>query len=701
MNISLKWLNQLLDRPVTADEADAALTGAGFPIESRTARPGGDVMLDVEVTSNRGDCLSHLGCAREVAAGTGRALKPGAFSPPERAGGSTSSAFTLENRIPGDCPTFTVHIIRGARVGPSPAWLAELLEAVGQRPISNAVDVTNWLTLGLGNPAHVFDLGRLAGAKLIVRHAAGGEEIATLDGKRRTLTAGEMAIFDGERAQSLAGVIGGADSEVDVSTTDIVLEVATWNPSLVRAAARRLNIRTDASHRFERIVHPATCLPAARLAAALLCEVTGGALMEGEIVAGAPIPASAPIRLRPARARSVIGIEIPATEMTDLLGRHEIAVKADGEDLLCTPPAHRPDLTAEIDLIEEVARTKGFDAIGVHDVLPVRIGHPQESERSAREMSRVLTGLGFFETVTFSFVSPRQAEMFLPADLETVGVDEQRRPGEPTLRPSALASLLRCRKANLDARNQQPGGMRLYEVAAAYAQRAGSSSGRGGAAGETVERRNLSLLMDVPGVAPGRQAKPDQIQVGIRQLRGAIEALAAALAGPEAKVAVKPCSPPARGWDPGACGTVTINGRHAGALGAIGPAGLRLFDLDLPVIGAEIGIEPLIAGYPPKALAHALPAFPGIERDLSLVVAEQTLWAEIAAAVDATPLERLEGFEFVGAYRGTQIGPQKKSVTLRLRFRDPARTLRHDEVDPQVGLLVGALSERLGAELRA
>src|SRR5690606_3339470 len=162
-----------------------------------------------------------------------------------------SSAFTLENRIPGDCPTFTVHLIRAAKIGPSPAWLAELLEAVGQRPISNAVDVTNWLNLELGNPAHVFDLGRLADSKLVVRHAAGGETLNTLDGRKRTLAAGEMAIFDGERPQSLAGVIGGADSEVDVSTTDIVLEVATWNPAMVRRAARHHNVRTEAGHRFE------------------------------------------------------------------------------------------------------------------------------------------------------------------------------------------------------------------------------------------------------------------------------------------------------------------------------------------------------------------------------------------------------------------------------------------------------------------
>ncbi|MFG0286154.1 MAG: phenylalanine--tRNA ligase subunit beta [Phycisphaerales bacterium JB039] len=693
MDISLKWLNQLLDRPVTADEADAALTAAGFPIESRTERPGGDIMLDVEVTSNRGDCLSHLGCAREVAAVTGRRLKVRDLPEPPRSKERASGIFTLENRIPQDCPTFTVHIIRGARVGQSPAWLCELLEAVDQRPISNAVDVTNWLTLEIGNPAHVFDLKKLAGSKLIVRHADGGEKLNTLDDKQRTLAAGEMVIYDGQRPQSLAGVIGGADSEVDESTTDIVLEVATWNPAMVRSAARRLNIRTDASHRFERIVHPATCLPAARLAAAMLCELTGGTLLEGEIVAGAPIPEPAPIRLRPARARAMIGVDIPATEMNELLESHEIAVRAEGEDLLCTPPAHRPDLVREIDLIEEVARTKGFDAIPVHDRMLVRIGHPQESERAAREMARVLTGLGFHETVTFSFVTPEQAQMFMPPGLEAVGVDDERRGGEPTLRPSAIASLLRCRKANLDAQSEQPGGLRLYEIAAAYAQVAGRE--------ETVEHRNLSLLMDVPGVAPGKQAKQEQLQQAVRLLRGSIEALATALAGPAAAVEVTPCAPSSPAWADGAHGQVTLDGRHIGVLGVIGPQALRLFDLDIPVVCADLSVEALCAAFPPKALAHALPAFPGIERDLSLIVDEQMAWADVASAVRDTPLEQLEDFEFVGTYRGAQVGARRKSVTLRLRFRDPARTLRHEEVDPQIEALVTRLGERLGATLRA
>ncbi|VAX42691.1 Phenylalanyl-tRNA synthetase beta chain, partial [hydrothermal vent metagenome] len=414
MNCFIPWLNRYLSPgDVTPEEADRLLTAAGFPIEDETALDSGAVVLDVEITSNRGDCLSHLGLAREVAAGSGRRLVAPEWADPPRTAGPIAKALTLRNETPEVCPRFTAQVLKGVKVGPSPAWLVELLEAIGQRPINNVVDVTNFLTFELGHPCHVFDLDKLAGQSLIIRWAHKGEKLRTLDGKDRTLLPTELVVADAERAQSLAGVIGGAESEVDDSTTGVVLEMATWDPVTIRNAARRMAIRTDAAHRFERTVDPREIDFAARRAAALLVELTGGELCEGMLSEGQEPAPRTVVELRTSRAREIIGTEIPDAEQADLLSRIEIGVETPSPGRLrCEIPPFRHDLSREIDLIEEVARLKGFDAIPILDRMPIVARHPQESERAVTAIGTILSGLGFYETVTISFVSKQAAGPF-------------------------------------------------------------------------------------------------------------------------------------------------------------------------------------------------------------------------------------------------------------------------------------------------
>ncbi|MEL7472736.1 MAG: phenylalanine--tRNA ligase subunit beta, partial [Planctomycetota bacterium] len=504
MDISLRWMNDYLEPgDVTAEEAERLLTDAGFPIEAVTPLDDGDTLLDVEVTSNRGDCLSHVGVAREVAASP-RASKVRALRVPRggrdgaepiRAGGPVGERLTLENATPHVCPRFTAQVIRGVKVGASPDWLVQRLESVGQRSINNVVDITNWLTFELGHPSHVFDLAKLAGHKLVVRWAREGETLATLDGERRTLCPKCLVVADAERATSLAGVIGGLDSEVTDATVDVVLEVATWDPRTVRDQARRHKVRTDASHRFERIVDARMLEWAATRAAALLLEVAGGELCEGMLVEGRGDEPPTAITLRPERCRRILGAEVGDEQIASYLSAHEINVDRDGGVLRCQPPAFRPDLTREIDLIEEVARTHGYDAIPIAERLPMVAAHPQEGERAMREIASVLTGLGYFETVTFSFVRPEEAELWRDASLKAIAVDDERRGAEPSLRPSALPSLLRCRKANQDGRVEQPGGVRLFEATAVFAETE---------QGASKERRTLTLLSDVAGTGVKR-----------------------------------------------------------------------------------------------------------------------------------------------------------------------------------------------------
>lgn len=708
MNAGLQWLNRYLNPPtLTAEQAEEALIGAGFEIESHEPLAGGDVRLDVALTSNRGDCLCHTGLAREIASKTGRRLAMPAWSDPPATAGPVSSIFSLDNQVPSDCPHFTARVIRGVKVGPSPAWLVRALESVGQRSINNIVDVTNFLNFELGHPSHVFDLKKLAGAKLIIRWARDGEPLTTLDGKKRTLRPDELVVADADRAQSLAGVIGGHDSEVDDSTTDVVLEVATWMPTTVRRAARRHGIRTDASHRFERGVTPLLLDHASRRAAALIVELAGGKLCEGVLAQGAPLPQQYRVQFRPQRVRDLLGIHIPTDEMARIFNALEIEVEPigrAGEVMLCTIPAFRGDLTREIDLVEEVARTKGLDSIPITERLSVVVKPPQPIERAKRELAGLLTGLGFYETVTFSFIAPGQAKAFIPAGLAPLGVDDERRAAEPTLRPSIIPSLLACRRSNQHGQVHVPGGVRFFETASVFAERAESAASSNASpaarAQLTYEQRRLALLADVPGT--GRRRSTAERQAGVRIVRGGLENAVRLLGGAKARLDFTPCTPDLAAFDAHAHAAVLLDGHRIGSIGLIAEAVQKEFDLDGPVVAAEVALEPLLALYPPKARLVPLPEFPGIERDLSPVVPDSVTWAAVSGLIEQARLERLERWSFVGAFRDSQkLGPGKKALTLRLAFRDPARTLRAEEVEPQVARLVERLRAELGAEMRA
>ncbi|MCB9845548.1 MAG: phenylalanine--tRNA ligase subunit beta [Phycisphaeraceae bacterium] len=699
MNISLRWINDLLSPGnVTPDELEHVLTGAGFPLESAESLPDGDTLFDVEITSNRGDCFSHLGLAREIAASTmaseARVLKPISQQASPRVA-RDAFPWSLENRVPQLCPRFTAQIIRGVTVGPSPRWLVERLEAVGQRSINNVVDVTNFLLLGLGQPAHVFDLDTLAGQRLVIRHANEGEPLTTLDGERRKLKSCELVVADGTRAQSLAGVIGGLDSAVTASTRNVVLELACWDPVTIRAVARRLNIRTDSSVRFERGVDPRTIDEPAIAGAAMIAQLTGGECLDVWLDQGRPSEPLRVVSLRPSRCARILGYQIDSMECAGLLVRLGIAVAHSFEDRIdCTIPAARGDLEREIDLIEEVGRVKGLDAVPVHERVSTRIASPQSSERARALASSLLTGLGFYEAVTFSFTSPGRATAFLPARAEVIAVDDQRRKEEPSLRPSVIIGLLACRRANQDAQARQPGGVRLFERAPTYWEDA--------RAGGSVEGRRLALLADVDG--SGSKRSLEDRQRAVRVIRGAVECLLRNLGGDGVSLEVEPCDPPAPAWRVGAtarvyatCATTKV---PLGVMGEIAPETLAQYDISVPQAAAELDADALEGLFPPAPGLIDLPTFPPIERDLSLLLAESTPWADVIRRIEDAGGTRLERTDHVTTYRGKQVPAGRKSVTVRLTFRDRDRTLRHEEVDEQVARVVEALRSGLGAEIR-
>ena len=671
MKISLKWLNSYLDRSIDAAEAERVLTNIGFPLESIEPL-GDDAALDVEITSNRPDCLSHIGIARELSAATGRKL----VEPPANlveSGPPVESLTSVENHEPQLCPLYTARVITGVKVGPSPAWLADRLIAVGLRPVNNVVDVTNYVLYETGQPLHAFDLARLGGRRIVVRRAGAGEPFTAIDGTKHALRPDMLVIADAGAPQAIAGVMGGADSEVTQRTTDVLIESARFDPLSVRTASRTLKLSSDSSYRFERGIDPAGVERANRRAAALILELAGGRLAGGAIFAPClyrHVPRL--VRMRPDRCNALLGFDLPAELMVQWLAALGLCPLLEGDAINCTIPPHRLDLKREVDLIEEIARLHGFDHIPVEPKMKIIAQRPQRSVQARQAVARLLTAHGYFETITFSFVAPRYAQPFL-GDLQLVNVDEEKKKAEPALRPSVLPSLLACRKANQDVGNR---GVRLFEAARTFAQREAY-----------VESRRLALLADADHADH------------LRAMRGTIEELLAGL-GLEGRVAIRTGA--ARAWaEPVAELVDTADGdRVIGAYGPATPQILKLFDLQTPVALAELDYEALVSAYPPRPSPGALPRFPAVGRDLSLNVAEPTSWQAIETTIAQVRPALLERVEFVTVYRGKPIPAGRKSVTLRMTFRDPARTLKHEEVNAQVDAVISAVTGELGAEVR-
>jgi len=674
MKVSLHWINRYLDKPVDADEAEQLLTRVGFPIESRETSGGGD-LLDVEVTSNRSDCLCHVGVARELAAAGERTLKEPAVTLP--AGTTPVEQLTsLVNDARDLCPCYTARVVTGVKIGPSPAWLADALKAIGLRPVNNVVDVTNFVLMELGQPLHAFDLAKLAERRIVVRRAGKGESFTAIDGSKHALAADMLVIADAQKPVAIAGVMGGLDSEVSGKTTDILLESAAFEPLSIRTTSRALKLASDSSYRFERGIDPRKVAQAGERAAQLILEVAGGTLADGVVVAGSLDIEPKRVTLRPARCSALLGEEIPAEEQGKYLRRLGLMPQSSGNSgnsgdsgdsgggrIICTVPTFRLDLRREVDLIEEIARSRGLNNLPKRDRIGVVVRPVQASVAGRRELDAVLVAHGYHETVTPTLVPPEAARAFAPGkDSTLLSVDPSRRKADPILRPSVVPSLLACRKLNQDRGNAD---VKLYEVASVWPN------------GE--ERRVVALLAD----AADRAA-------ALRAMKGAITELVERLGSAPA---FEPTDDPRYE----AAATVALGGAPRGVVGVL-PAGT--FDLQTPVVAAEVELAALLATYPPARRVGDLPRFPGIERDLSVVVDEAVAWRDIEAAVRGTKPAMLESLTFLGVYRGKPIEKGRKSVSFRLLFRDPAGTLTHESVDPQVASAVKALKHAVGAELR-
>jgi phenylalanyl-tRNA synthetase beta chain len=669
MKISLKWLADHLGGPLEPHLLGDALTHGGLPVEVFEKR-GDDDVIDVEVTSNRGDCLSHIGVARELGALLNRPtqeLPASAFAAPS----ASVSTATVRVDEPDLCPFYSALVIRNVKVGPSPQWMVNRLESIGLRSINNVVDITNYVMFEMGQPLHAFDYDQLSGGTIIVRRAIAGEKLASLDGKLHTLTPDMLVIADAQKPAALAGIMGGQQSEVAAKTTTILLEAARFEPLIVRKTARALAIKSDSSYRFERGIDHTLPPKASLRAAKLICDLAGGEVAGKLIEAGKAAAGPKTLSLRFSKLNQVLGIDIPPDEVMAAFSRLQFAATAHADHVEVTVPSWRLDINIEVDLVEEVARIIGYARIPMRDEISIRLQPVDPSLRTIRTIRDTLVAAGFYEAVTFSFVSDLLAKDFQPA--EAAGLpraDAAVRKADAHLRPSILPGLLEA-----VARNDNNGNpdSKLFEIGSTFWLNR---------EGKIEERRRVGCI----GTSD------------LRAVRGAVEVILSRL---DANLSVNIIPDQRAGFAAGTSGRIEWGGQQLGWIGIVdGGVSAKLSIAQSPA-AAELDLPILIARTQPVAQLKPLPKFPPVSRDLSLVVKDNVRYERLETLIHNQKLAYLEEVEYLTTYRGKPLEKGTKSLTVKLVFRAPDRTLTGDEVEVDVRQIIDAAVGELGASLRA
>jgi phenylalanyl-tRNA synthetase beta chain len=665
------------------DHSGILILSSGKPGDPLTSVIPSLAIMEAEITSNRPDCMGHLGVARELAAGLDRPMERdfmpaflGTADPPGR------DLVKVSIDDPELCSRYIGGVVTGVKVGPSPEWLQRRLRACGVRPINNVVDITNYVLLEYAQPLHVFDLAKLDGNEIRVRRAKAGETLLCLDGIERELTSEMLVIADAEKPVAIAGVIGGEESAVTEGTTDVLLEAATFSGPSVRQTARELGIRTEASARFEKGLPAELAQAGARRAAALLAELAGGTVHR-EWADVYPRPQEpVRIRLKPWLIDEVLGVHVPLEDSEGILMRlgFHVRVLGDGEwDVL--PPVFRLDVTIPEDLVEEVGRVFGYDR--VPPTLPGRRGEtwtpsvPSLGRRldAARE---VLAGEGFTETWNPALVSGRTLESLRVA-AQAMRVSNALSDDMDTLRTSLVPSLVGAVALN---RDRGRADVRIYEIASVFLATIGDKTE------QPEEPLRLGVVATAGATAEsGRQA--------FYALKSVLDGCLAALGAPPSDYQ----RASAELFHPGRCAAVIMEGRQLGYIGELHPSVVSGSRIEGRLVAVEVDLEPVLAASQIHR-AKPLPRFPAIERDLALVVEDHVAAAALHDTIAEAGGEFLEHARAFDEYHGPQVPEGHKSIAFTLTFRSPERTLTDAEVDKVMAEIRLSLEKRHRAKVR-
>jgi phenylalanyl-tRNA synthetase beta chain len=599
--------------------------------------------------------------------------------------GDETFKITVENH--DLCPRFTARIFRDVKVGPSPLWLKERLSAAGQRPINNVVDITNYVMLLTSQPMHAFDLDKIRGGEIIVRNAQEGEKVTTLDDVERAVDADTVLVCDAEGPSAIAGIMGGQISEVSEGTTNVLLEVASWNGPNIHRTSQKLALRSEASGRFEKGLSPQLPLEVQEIASALFVELTGARLVSATIDVAGEIAEPGAIELTSEQVNGLLGSTIPVARSAEILGRLGFAVTIDGGTLQATPPHYRAaDVTRAADLIEEIARIEGVDSFpATLPAAPSAIGSLTPAQRLKRGFEDLLAANGYSEAITWSFTSESALARLAPGG-ELPG---QRLPianplseDQSVMRPLVLGGLLEVAQRN-HARGVD--GVRLFEIGAVYE----------GTIAEPLEHTTLALLLTGPShPASWRDAEP--APGDFFALKGVIEALAEN-AGVEFEVApVDAATHPY--LIPGRAAALVADGLEIGYLGELHPGVAK--DYDLPgVVAAELNLDLVAGALPDPVTFESFSSFPPAREDIAVVVDSGVSAADVIAAVEASGGKFLREASVFDVFEGEQVGDGKKSLAIRLSYSAPDRTLTDKETEKARRSITTKLEE-IGGVLR-
>jgi phenylalanyl-tRNA synthetase beta chain len=659
----------------------------GTPLE--TVLPIATDVLELEITSNRPDCLGVYGVAREAHAATGAPLANPPWSKDPGTSDAEPAGITITVEDSELCPRFTARVFEDVRIGPSPPWLKARLMAAGQRPISNVVDITNYVMLLTGQPMHAFDLDRVAGAQLTVRRATDAEQVETLDGQLRTLDHDMLLIEDDDGPTSIAGVMGGARSEVQPDTTRVLMEAANWNGANVHRTSLKLGLRSEASGRFEKGLQPEQAMEGQAVATRLMLELTGARLLPGTVDVGGEGPPPKTIALRAARLRNLLGLDIPRERSAEILKSLEFKPAWAHDGLEVTVPRfRRGDVTREADLIEEVARIHGLEKLPA--TLPSRHGaHGQLTPRQKlrRRAADLLAAQGLHEVVGWSFTSPDLGDRLRLGPehqlRETVALTNPLSTEQSVLRTTLLGSLLDVAQRN---RARGLASVRLFEAGAVYLPEHDASLPR--------EPHYLGAILTGLARSPSwRDGAPRRVD--FFAIKGVLAGLLASLRVPWTLVhASEPF------LHPGRAARILADGEPAGWVGEVHPLVAADWDLDDTVAAFELDLDAVPV--PTTPLYREVSSFPDVREDLAVVVREHVSADELIDAVRGAGRPLLAGIEVFDVYHDPdKLGEGNKSLALRLTYRATDRTLTDEEVAERRQAIATAVERVLGGRIRA
>lgn len=687
MKISYNWLKEFVDLNLSPRDLAAKLTMVGLAVDA-VEEHGDDFVLEFDLTSNRPDCLSHLGIAREAAAVIGKSLQmpdvvTGRLSDVPT---KTSEVTSVEILNPDLCPRYSARIIKGVKIGPSPEWLVKRLEVMGQRSVNNVADITNYVMLELGQPLHAFDLAMLKGQRIIVRAAQDGEKMTTLDGEERELTSQMLVIADAERAVALAGIKGGEDSGIREKTVDVLLEAAYFTPAQVRATSKALGLATEASYRFERGTDPEIVPGASARAAAMIAEIAGGQVLSGLVDVYPQKAQTHKIKMRRARYQHITGLQIELGEAERILRALGFEVEAEVEkDLLrAVAPTWRIDAAIEEDLIEEVARIAGYDNLKTSLPGSAGAGAYLPGENGRRGARRVLTGLGYNEAVSFSFVNAEaDARVSEAADSARLQLQNPIDETAGHMRTTLLGGLLKALEHNL---NYGSRNVRLFEIGKCFL-------GAGDERPTEIERLALVCI----GARNEADWQAASARTDFFDVKGVIESVIESLGLPPLQFSM---AETIQYLHPGRAALLSLGDQLVGQVGQLHPRVAAEYKFKQPVFIAELNLGALLNADRVEVRYQPLPKFPTASRDLALLIDTSVPLATIEQAVSGLAIPELIGFKLFDLYAGKELAAGKHSLALSLRYRAADRTLTDEEVAAMHERIVQKLKQEFSAEVR-